>query len=63
MFSQFVLDYIQVLYMTKGGDSNSFDLLLFVLDKLTGSCLKFIYTYRNNPVNANNKGADQPAHP
>ena len=31
-----VLDYIQVLYMTKGIewiDSNSFDLMLFVLDK------------------------------
>ena len=42
MFSQVVLDYIQVLYMTKGRewrDFNSFDLLQIFLDKLMGSCL------------------------
>ena len=42
MFSQVVLDYFQVLYMAKGRewrDFNLFDLLLFVFDKLTGSCL------------------------
>ena len=36
MFSQVVLDYIEVLYMTKGGewrDFTSFDLLVFVLGK------------------------------
>ena len=36
MFSQVVLDYIEVLYMTKEGecrDFNSFDLLVFVLGK------------------------------